>query len=149
MPTVALAFFRVNAVMVFMSLCLGHVLVQYVAGDANSFIQMFAPRLSPLMMSLLQVIILLSPVVLTSVFMLFRVHGRMRTIMNILPAAGVGSLGVLLTVPLLPAGLSNAMQAAPLWGQLSRLQALIVGASAIIGLVFLWSQRKTLGTHGE
>lgn len=148
-PTVVLAFLRINAVMVFMSLCLGHVLVQYVAGDANSFVHMFAPHLSPLMTSLLQVIILLAPAVLTAVFMLFSVHGRLRTITNILPAAGVGSLGVLLTVPLLPAGLSHAMQTAPLWAQLSRLQALIVGVSAIIGLVFLWSQHRALGSHGR
>jgi len=148
-PVLVLTLLRINAVMVFLSLCLGEVLVHYVAGNANSLLTMFAPHLSAAMQSILQVIILLTPVVLTSVFMLFSVYGKLRTLLNILPAAGVGSLGVLLAVPLLPAGTRFAIQSGPLWAQLSKLQALIVGVSAIIGLLFLWSQRHTLGSHGE
>ncbi len=37
-PVIVLMFFRINAALVFLSLCLGSVLVQFVAGDAGGLI---------------------------------------------------------------------------------------------------------------
>lgn len=148
-PVAALTFLRVNAVLVFLSLCLGEVLVHYVAGNANSMLTLFAPHLSSNMLSMVQVVILLLPVVLTAIFMIGTVHGHGKIVLNILPASGVGLLGALLTVPLLPAGQRFSLESLPLWSQLSRLQALIVGVSAIIGLLFLWAQRKRLGASSK
>ncbi len=144
-PVILLTFFRVNAVLVFLSLCLGEVLVHYVAGDANSLLTLFAPKLSVTFLSLLQVAMLLLPVMLTSVFMIGTVRGKGRMLMNLLPTAGVALLGVLLVVPLLPVGQRVGVESDPLWLQLTRLQSLIVGASAIIGLLFLWAQRRRVG----
>lgn len=141
-PALALTILRINAVMVFMSLCLGDVLVRYVASDANSMLKLFFPNVSPISTSSIQLIVLLLPVVLTSVFMLFSVRGQGKAIMNILPAVGTGLLMALLVVPLLPLGTRFAIESQPLWHQLSKLQALIVGVSAIIGLFFLWAQRR-------
>lgn len=148
-PVVILTILRINAVMIFLSLCLGDVLVRYVAGNANSMLTWMAPNITPLSASMVQLAVLLLPVVLTCVFMLFSVRGRMRTLMNILPAAGVGLLGILLIVPLLPPGLKFAIEDQALWSQLTRSQALIVGLSAMISLFFLWSQRRVLGHHEE
>ena len=141
-PTLALTILRIHAVMVFMSLCLGDVLVRYVASDANTMLKLFIPNVSQISTSSVQLIVLLLPVVLTSVFMLFSVRGQGRVIMNILPAIGTGLLMALLVVPLLPLGTRFAIESQPLWNQLSKLQALIVGISAIIGLFFLWAQRR-------
>ncbi len=148
-PIVVLTFFRINAVMVFLSLCLGEVMVHYIAGSANSMLTWMAPNMTPVSASMVQLGVLLLPVVLISVSMLFSVHGRMRTLLNILPAAGVGVLGVLLVVPLLPPGLKFGLEEQALWQQLVRLQSLVVGASALISLFFLWSQRRTMGHHAE
>lgn len=144
-PIVLLTVLRINAVLVFLSLCLGEVLVHYVAGNANSLITLFAPKISPALLNVLQVILLLAPVVLTSVFMIRTVHGKAKIVLNILPAAGVGLLGVLLAVPLLPSGQRFGIESQDLWVQLTKLQALIVGLSALVGLLFLWSQRRRLG----
>lgn len=146
-PVVLLTFFRINAVLVFLSLCLGEVLVRYVAGNANSLITLFAPKVSPSMLNLLQVVMLLLPVVLTSIFMIGTIHGKSKIILNILPAVGVGLLGVLLAVPLLPAQQRFGLESQDLWTQLTKLQALIVGMSAFIGLLFLWAQRRRLGAR--
>lgn len=148
LPLLALAILRINAVMVFLSLCLGDVLVRYVASEANSMLELFAPNASSIGLSTIHIIILLAPAVLTSVFMLFSVRGRGKQILNILPAAGTSSLAVLLVVPLLPAATRHAIQGQQLWMQLSKLQALIVGASAILSLLFLWAQRRN-GGHEE
>lgn len=149
LPIAAVVLLRINAVMVFLSLCLGEVMVRYVAGNANSMLTWMAPNLSPLSASLTQIGILLLPVVLTSVFMIFSVRGRLRVLLNILPATGVGLLGVLLVVPLLPPGLKFAIQGETLWYQLTKAQALIVGASALVSLFFLWMQRRSLGRRDE
>ncbi|HSW74813.1 MAG TPA: hypothetical protein VLG16_02995 [Candidatus Saccharimonadales bacterium] len=144
-PVVLLMFFRVNAVLVFLSLCLGEVLVRYVAGNANSLLTFVAPNVPPNILNVLQVAVLLAPVVLTSMFMIGTVHGKGKLVLNILPAVGVGLLGVLLAVPLLPPGQRFGIESQDLWAQLTKLQALIVGASAFVGLVFLWAQRHRLG----
>lgn len=147
-PLLALTILRINAVMVFLSLCLGDVLVRYVASEANSMLNLFAPSAPSVGVSTVQILILLAPAILTSIFMLLSVHGRSKQIMNVLPAAGTASLAVLLVVPLLPNATKHAIQNQALWMQLSKLQALIIGVTAILSLLFLWAGRRK-GGHEE
>ena len=146
-PPLVFTLLRINAVLVFLSLCLGDVLVKYVASDANSLLTLFAPGISSKVTSFIQVVVLCLPVVLTSVFMVLSVHGRWRTITNILPALGVGFLGVLLVVPLLPAELRANVQHGHVWPEIVKLQSLIVGASAVVSILFLWTQRTSKHEH--
>lgn len=141
-PLAVLTVLRINAAMVFLSLCLGDVLVAHVAGDANSLMSFIAPHAGSVSAATMRVIILLAPAVLTSLIMLVSVRGRLRVIFNILPAAGTAALGALLTVPLLAPGLRFGIEGQPLWQQLSRAQAMIIGVSAFISLIFLWIQRR-------
>ncbi len=141
-PVIILTFLRINAVMVFLSLCLGQMLVTYVAKDPASFIAFIAPHGGTTNTAAVEVAILFAPVVLTSVMMLFSVHGRLKVLLNMLPASGVGALMALLAVPLLMPGLRGAIEAEPLWQQLERLQPVIVGITAIISMTFLWFQRR-------
>ena len=150
---------RVNATLVFLSLCLGNVLVQFVAADANSFMSLIhSTRAAPITdtvatgNNLVKLLLLLLPAILTTLFMIKTVNGA-KLIINILPAAGVGLLGGLLVVPLLSPGLSVNIIASPLWEQVSRAQNLIVGSSALICLLVLWVQRPKTGggdvKHGK
>ena len=147
-PVIACTVLRVNAVMVFLSLCLGDILVKYVASDANSLLTLFAPGISNKVTSFIQLIVLLLPVVLTSVIMMFSITNRTKVIVNILPAIGVGYLGVLLIVPLLPPDIRGSVQSATLWPEFVKLQSLVVGVVPSLGLFFLWRQRKR-GVHEE
>lgn len=147
-PVIACTLLRINAVMVFLSLCLGDILVKYVASDANSLLTLFAPGISSKVTSFIQLIVLLLPVVLTAVIMMLTVRNKSRTILNVLPALGVGYLAVLLVVPLLPPGMRAAVQSATLWPEVVKLQSLVVGLTAIISLFFLWRQRRR-GVHEE
>lgn len=148
-PPIVFTLLRINAVLVFLSLCLGDVLVKYVASDANSLLTLFAPGVSGKVTSFIQVVVLCLPVVLTSIFMVLSVQGRLRIIMNILPALGVGFLGVLLVVPLLPPDLRQGVQQGHVWPEILKLQSLIVGVSAIVSILFLWSQRSTIGHEAK
>jgi hypothetical protein len=148
-PLIVLTVLRINAAMVFLSLCLGYVLVEFVANDADSLISFLAPDTNSVSASTLRLGMLFTPVVLTSIFMLFSVHGRIRTVLNMLPAAGVSVFGLLLAVPMLTPGLRYAIESQAIWQQVSQAQAMVVGASAFISLIFLWAQRHHADKAGH
>ena len=147
LPIVVLVVLRINAAMVFLSLCLGYVLVQFIANDSNSLINFLAPNTGSFSASSLRLALLFGPAVLTAIMMLFSVKGHIRTLINIFPAAGTSFLGVLLAVPLLTPGLRYSIDAQPIWQQISKMQAPIVGISALLSLLVLWAHRR--GQHLE
>lgn len=154
-PVAILLLLRVNAALVFLSLCLGDVLVQFVASDAGNFLTAHADQVPQQATSAgndtVKLVLLLLPVVLTTIFMVRTIRGNFRLILNLLPAAGVGLLGSLLAVPLLPPGLSHNIINDPLWSQAQHAQGLIVGASALVCMFVLWLQRPKTGhrKHGK
>lgn len=141
LPAALLVALRINAAMVFLSLCLGQVLVELVAKDTDSLISFIAPNAESVSGSALYLIMLLIPAVLTCFMMLFSVHGRLKVALNILPALGSGALLVLLAVPLTTAGFRQAVHELSFWQQLLDAQAMIIGVAAFMSLLFLWTQR--------
>lgn len=152
-PVLILLLLRVNAALVFLSLCLGAVLVQFVAPDTATFAGLFTRSgvdLTSTSGNTIKLVLLLLPVVLTTIFMIRSVHGRGKQVLNILPAAGVGLLGALLVVPLTEPGLRFAIYGSPLWQTVQKADVLIVGSSALICLLFIWMQRpKHHGKEGK
>ena len=141
-PVVVMVVLRINAAFVFLSLCLGEVLVKFLAGDVNTFIGAFSPHTNPVSNSVAQLAVLLLPVVLTAVMMVWSVRGRVRSLLNMAAALGTSLVGALLVVPLLAPGLRTRTESQAVWHQLVRAQSLIVGLSAVIGLLLLWSNRR-------
>lgn len=146
-PAIVFVVLRVNASMVFLSLCLGAVLVQYVASEANTMMHLMTAHVSPISTSSLQLILLVAPAVVTTVVTVFSVHGRMKNLVNIFPALAASALAMLLAVPLLPPGLRNNLEGQAAWHYLSNAEALVVGVGALVSLVFLWSQRSFFKQH--
>ena len=146
-PVAILLLWRVNAALVFLSACLGTVLLNFVGKDANDFAGMFLPFLSG---NNLKLALLLLPVVLTTVFMIKTLKSS-QILLNIVPAVGTGLLLTLLIVPLLPADYATQVQATMIWHHVEQVQTLVVGISALACLVFLWSQRPKMphGKHGH
>lgn len=151
-PLIVLMALRINATLVFLSLCLGDVLVQFVAPDTKSFITLFATHNAHVVNASnndVKLMLLLLPVVLTAFFMIRSVKGHTKLLLNVLPALGVGLLGALLAVPLLSAGLRYGITGSALWQQVERAEDLIVGASALVCLLVLWLQRPKAGGEGK
>lgn len=142
-PVILTFALRVNAAVVFMSLCVGEVLVQYVANDAASFVTM-SSRTSQLSESTVSIVVLLLPVVLTLIFMFHSVNG-VKLALNIIPALCAGLLAALLIKPLLSVGFQNIFEKSSLGSHFLQAQTLIVSLSALISLLFLWFQRH--GNH--
>lgn len=136
-PALLLMVLRVNAVLVFLSVCLGSVLLEFVASDGESFADLFAPSAKG---STVNLVLLLIPVVLTTLFMLKTMHGGKLAI-NVLPSIGVGFLLTLLVVPYVSPGLAYSLMGSQTWHEIQKLQALVIGASAILCLLLLWTQR--------
>jgi hypothetical protein len=147
-PAVVLTVLRINAAMVFLSLCLGAVLVQYVATEAVDMLKLFAPKSGNITVAMMQLVLLLAPAAVTAVVTLFSVKGRVRSLLNILPAVASSGLVVLLAVPLLAPGLRLSVQSQRTWTYVSKSEALVVGIGALISMVFLWAQRRN-AKHGK
>jgi hypothetical protein len=143
-PLVLLIWLRINAALVFLSLCLGNVLVQFIGPDAGTMLTSAtarAPGTATPGQSYINLILLLLPVILTMLIMIHSVHGKARLAFNLLPAVGVTTLGVLLAVPLFSPGLTGSLTHLPLWRELENLQILILSLSTLLCLLFLWMQR--------
>ena len=142
LPAVVLTALRINATLVFLSLCLGQVLVLFVSQDVASTVGILMSNgsTSPMLVS---IGLLTIPAILTAFCMIGTIKGRVKQVLNLLPALSVGALGLLLVTPLLSAGLQSGIESTPVWEQVKGLQTIVVGASAIISLFFLWVQRPS------
>jgi hypothetical protein len=133
---------RINAALVFLSLCLGDVLVQFASSDASSTLTAVGIHFGA---ETVRLFLLAVPTVLTAVFMVRTVRGGTRLLINVFPATGVGFLGALLIVPLLPPGTTHNVTNSPLWSQVQAAQVLIVTTSTLMCLLVLWLQRPKTG----
>jgi hypothetical protein len=150
-PAAVAVLLRINAAVLFMSLCVGEVLVQYVASSAGTFQATVGGHSGSVSQSTLRLALLLAPPILTAIFMFHSVHGSAKLILNIFPAIGVGLLTALLVKPLLSASFQHTLEQSSLWHQFSKAQAVVVSVSALFSLLFLWLQRhgsSGSGHHG-
>jgi hypothetical protein len=150
LPIALLTFLRVNAAIIFLSLCLGAVLVQFAGSDAASLVNMFSSSQATTNVAA-ELGLLWLPAVFTMVVMIGTVRGHARILFNLLPAAAVGVVGLLLAEPLFTPGLRGAIAGTQIWHSLQQLQVLAVTASTIVSLLFLWLQRpgRESGKHGR
>lgn len=142
-PVVIIMALRINAAQIFLSLCLGNVLVQFIGQDAGTILASTSARAPglPANQSYINLALLLLPVLLTMLIMIHSVRGTAKLAYNFLPALGVGLLLTLLAVPLLSAGLTGSITGLPLWRELANLQTLILSVSTLLCLLFMWMQR--------
>jgi hypothetical protein len=140
-PVIIATLLRVNAAILFMSLCVGELLVQNVSSDTVTLVTSTSARASNLSQSTVELGLLLLPALLTVIFMFHSVHGA-KSILNILPALGFGLVTALLTEPLLSSGFQKTLQHSSAWHQVLQAQTLIITMSALIALLFLWFQHR-------
>jgi hypothetical protein len=138
-PVLLIMGLRINATMVFLSLCLGYVVMQFLGADAQSFAELFMTH-AAISSNIMKLALLLFPVVFTALFMIHTIRGA-KLVLNVLPAVGVGCLTVLFVVPLLPPGTAHAIGNLQWWRLALQLQAIVVGAGALVSVFFLWMQR--------
>ena len=148
-PFLLFAVLRVNAAMVFLSVCLGVVLVEHVAPDISLVLGSFKSGQNVVGGIATELALLLAPVLTTAILASFSVHGRAKWWLNLIPAAATSMLLVLLVVPLLSRGIAFGLMTDPAWRILSNSEAIVVGVGAAVSLLFLWKQRASLRHHDK
>ncbi|HEY5805872.1 MAG TPA: hypothetical protein VIS56_00620 [Candidatus Saccharimonadales bacterium] len=149
LPALLFVFLRANAAMVFLSVCLGAVLVDHVAPEANTMLGLFTPKPNALSQMTIELVLLLAPAIVTTIVTVLSVHGNLRVVLNIVPAAAASMLAVLLVVPLLPFSLMHSLESQTAWRLLWNSEALVIGAGALVSLFFLWTQRRNFRQHDK
>jgi hypothetical protein len=147
-PIVLLTVLRINAAIVFLSLCLGSVLVRFAGSDASSFVNLMSPS-KALNGYVIMIALLLLPAIFTMIIMIGTVRGTFGMLLNLLPAISVGLLTVLLVAPLLSAGLYGTIASTSEWHYIMRAQVLVISVGSIVSLLFLLTQRPKRAEHGK
>lgn len=147
-PTIILLALRINAAIVFLSLCLGSVLVQFVGNDTSSFLNLFSTNKLVLHYGA-SIFLLLLPAVFTMIVMIGTVRGKFRIALNVLPAIAVGAVGLLLAEQYFTPGLRGTISNTSAWHDIQKVGTLIVTASTVVSLLFLLLQRPKRSSHDE
>jgi hypothetical protein len=148
-PALAIVVLRLNGAMMFLSLCLGSILVQYVGSSTNDLMNLISPQAGNFSKGTVDLALLLIPAIVTGVVTLLSVHGRLRILFNILPAIATSSLAVLLAVPSLSPHLAANLETESLWHYISHAESIIVSSGAVVSLLALWTQRRSFKGHDE
>jgi hypothetical protein len=146
LPIVVAMLLKVNAAVLFMSLCVGQILVQYISQDTVTIVTSTSSSVSNTSVSAIKLVLLLLPAAATAVFMLHSVHGK-KWIINILPAIAFGFLTALFVEPLLSAHYQHILQNSNLWHQVLQAQTSVVAAGSFVALLFLWFQARSGESH--
>jgi hypothetical protein len=141
LPALVIVILRLNGAMMFLSLCLGAILVQYVGSNANDMLNLISPQAGTLSKATINLGLLLLPAIVTGIVTLMSVHGRLRALFNILPALATSSLAVLLAVPMLSPHIAAALETESVWHYISHGESIIVSGGALVSLLSLWTQR--------
>ncbi len=144
-PAVLILVFRINAALVFLALCAGSVVNEFLGSDFLQFFNSFFPTSSTGVHSAATIGFLVLPAVLTMIFMRKSV-GASKFLLNLIPALLSGVLLTLLVVPLLADGTAYTIMSSDAWNTLQQFQGVTVGAAALASFLILWSSNK--GGHG-
>ena len=146
-PVVLAFVLRVNAAILFMSLCVGEVLVIFVSSNAATFLSPIYPT-GNISFSSMRLVLLLLPPILTLLLMLHSVVGKSKLILDLIPGIATGLLLALLIVPILPSGLSVNIQNTSIWHHYFQYQTVIVIFGALSSIVFMLLGRQN-GKHSR
>ena len=148
LPILLIFLIHSNASMVFLALCAGFLLTQFIKDESTNILSSFFPTDGSLNSSIVQLTLLYAPALFTGIFMKKGVSGA-KALLNIIPAAATGIVGALLAVPLLPGGIQHSIVTTEAWTSLEQYQAFIVSASVLITLLSLWFNKNKHDKKGK
>lgn len=142
-PIALVTFLRVNAVFVYLGLCLGYVLSEF-DGGSRVVTQLSKSRVIERLggSSDVRVILLLLPAVVILLAMVKTTHGN-KLSLNLLPAISVGILAVISLVPILPLKNAVSIMTGSLWHNVSKYEGTLIATSTlVVTVMFIVSNSK-------
>ena len=149
LPALIVTWFRINAVFLFFSLCLGYVLANIVSGDGTSLVYLLRNSLKTSMITPpdnLKLVILFTPVLLTIMFM-FRSIDKSKALLNLIPSLCFTILILFLASPLVGSHLLGSINQSSFYIQLIKAKDLVLELISLVVLFFLFVDR--LNRHGS
>lgn len=147
LPILNALLMRVSAVFLFTSIAVGNFLVLYLSDDVVLAINAFSKNKNVPM--IVQLVLLLSPVALTLIF-LRKTTTRGKFLLHLIPLIGCGLSIAVLTLPILPTDLQAQIFGHPSGDVFKNSQDLIVGITAILVMLLMWREyRPHEGKHSK
>jgi len=144
-PIALIAFLRVNAIFVYLGLCLGYVLSQFVV---STKIVTKIPDYSKVTKlstnSNIHLLLLVIPPLLIILTMFKTAPKKKILSLNLAGAVAVGALAVITVVPKLPINTALSIVSSSIWSNISKYEGSVVAVTAIFILLLLVSQRSKL-----
>lgn len=148
LPAVIIFLLRANGAVVFLALCGGSVLAQFVSSDSTNILNSFRPASGTLNLSVVQLSLLFAPAFFAALLLRKSLSGT-KAMVNLIPAVATGAVGALLAVPLLPGGVHHNITSNSLWSSIDQYQSLIVAAAILVSLVGLRLNRTKRPHKGK
>lgn len=144
LPVLAIVALRSNAVLAFMALGLGYLLMNVLYDDLNVMLGGFVSRPSQLEMPIIKAALLLLPYWLAILFTVKTAKKGMRSVLHMFPAVASGLMCLVLVKPLLSTNLQAGMSDGPVWHYVSVYSspALIAGTAVSFLLLLLSHQSR-------
>lgn len=140
-PVLLALVFRVNALFVFASICMGYFLQFALSDDVDLALATIIRGSNSMIIARFALLAL--PIVLT-LFLLRKTAGK-GTLLQIAPLILSGCLLAVITLPLLPPGTEQAIYDSPYGGNIKGAQDLVLAAAAVSNLLLMWALFK----HGH
>lgn len=135
-PLVAAYLLKSNTSLVFLSICAGVVLINFTSSDAVRLLKEL--NYSTPDGDLLSLAFISVPLVLTLFLTARSAPHKAKFLLHAIPALGAGALLTLTVVPLLSGSFQADFGNSPIWTNLHKIQAWVVGAGALASLLMLW-----------
>jgi hypothetical protein len=144
-PIVLIVLFKVNAVMVYLGLCLGYVLSQFdggtkiankLAGSSKIIEQLGGSSDVRLIMLVLPAIVIL--------LFLFKTASSSKLSINLIPAIATGLLTVITVIPLLPINTAVKIMTGSLWHDVTKYEGNIIALSTLTIVIMLIINRSKI-----
>lgn len=148
LPVVAICVLRANAMIVFLSLCLGYVLSAVAYQDVNTVLVSFSPRAGELELASVKLALIMVPFVLAIFLTAHSSWAKNKLFGNLLLAGASAVLFSTIAKPLLPRSAQMAIEADAAWTHIDALQTPAVIA-ATIGCVLLMLSAKRARTMAQ
>ncbi len=133
-PVVVAILRRVSAVLLFLSVAIGGLLVTYLGDDAILASRMVARGANVPMIA--QLVLLALPPVLT-LFLLKRTMSRAKFFLHLLPLLATGLSFAILVLPILPSHMQAELFATPYGAPLRNSQDIVIGGTAALVLLLM------------
>lgn len=143
-PVIFIVWQKSHAATVFLSLCLGSVLVTYMSPDVIDFITAIYRSSPAVIAQITKLVLLILPALIAMFFTRKSVYSGGKTMLNLFSALASGMLLGLLLVPLLSSDFQRSLEAEPLWNHISSMQTPVLIMGSVFSLLYIMVANKSI-----